>query len=404
MKHTPRAFFGKRGAYKFYPTDTTDTPDRCYTKRMARIGILLTGGGTGGHIYPLLAVAKKLPGECDIRYFGDPGPYRKLLQTHGIRVSRILSSKLRRYFSWRNFFEPFRFALGLAQALWKLFWFMPAVAFSKGGPGALAIIYACRWYRIPVVVHESDAVPGLTNRITAKRAKIVELAFKEAEPHLGKIKAKVNVAGSPVREELLRPQPSAQAKKSFGFDPAKPLVLVLGGSQGAERINDFIIEHLRAFLDHFQILHQVGIEKYEEYKNEYEFLTQKWAPEIAQRYQFHAYLNENVGDAYDAADAVVSRAGAGALFECAAKGKPAILIPLPEAANNHQIANAYAFAKRGAGIVLEEENLLPAVFLTQVNKILENPELRRDMGAASAAFFIPGAAERIAEDIMSLVQ
>ena len=368
-----------------------------------RIAIALIGGGTGGHIYPLLAVAKKLPGECDIRYFGDPGSYRAMLQNNGVRVSRILSSKLRRYFSWRNFFEPFRFAAGFLEALWKLYWCMPAVAFSKGGPGALAIVYACRWYRIPLVVHESDAVPGLTNRVSARHARIVELAFRDAATPLGKLNAKVNIVGSPMREELLRRTPAEHAKRFLGFDPAKPLVLLLGGSQGAERLNDFVIENLRAFLDHFQILHQVGIANHEEYKNEYEFLTTKWAPEIKRGYQFHAYLNENLSDAYDAADLVVSRAGAGAIFECAAKGKPAILIPLPEAAHNHQTANAYAFAHAGAAIVMEEDNLLPSVFLAQTQKVLENAELRVDMGERAAAFFIPGAAEKIAEDIMGIV-
>src|SRR3990167_7981954 len=211
---------------------------------MRKLRILLTGGGTGGHIYPVIAVAQKLRAwaeknglEPDFRFFGDPGNYRAVLEAEKVRISRIAASKLRRYFSILNVVDIFLFCFGLKQSLAKIFFFMPDVAFSKGGPGALPVTFACRFYQIPLVVHESDAIPGLTNKISARRARVVDLAFLSAARYL-KTKAQINVVGNPVREELATEIPTTQAKNSFGFNPQKSLLLFMGGSQGSSRIND----------------------------------------------------------------------------------------------------------------------------------------------------------------------
>jgi UDP-N-acetylglucosamine--N-acetylmuramyl-(pentapeptide) pyrophosphoryl-undecaprenol N-acetylglucosamine transferase len=372
-----------------------------------KIRILLTGGGTGGHIYPLIAVAqqlqKKLP-EAEIRCFGAPDSYYKfVLENRGIEISKIAASKLRRYFSLGNFWDFFKFFWGLIQSFWKIFWFMPDAAFSKGGPGALPIILACRWYQIPIFIHESDAAPGLTNKISAKYAKKIFLAFEAAREYFeGKIKTEIAVVGQPVREDALVKEEKEIAKRLFSFNPQMPVILVLGGSQGSSRINDFILENLETLLAKFQIIHQIGRDKYDEYKNGYDFISQKFSQILKNNYQPVPYLNgqtKNLRDAFNAADLVISRAGAGAIFETAARGIPAILIPLPESANGHQKVNAYEYAGSGAGIVIEEENLLPHIVIAAAEKILSNREAWNKMSEAARKFYQPDAAEKIAAAI-----
>lgn len=372
-----------------------------------KLRVLLTGGGTGGHIYPIVAVARKLRDwarqngvEADLRYYGQSGEYRQLLEESGIKVSGIAASKLRRYFSLLNFLDFFRFVFGFFQALWKLFWFMPDVAFSKGGPGALAVICAARFYLVPLVVHESDAVPGLTNRLSSRKAKVVDLAFNAAAERLPKIKASVHVVGQPLRPEVLESVSAAEAKKLFGFAPQKPLVLVLGGSQGSEALNDFVLTNLEKLLSRFQVLHLVGRQNYQEHKRQYEFTAKNFSPILKDNYKFADYLDKNIGAAMDAADLIISRAGAGAIFEIAAKGKPSIVVPFPEAAADHQRENAYIYAQAGAAAVIEQQNLLPSILIEQAEKILNNPEIYKKMSAAARDFAVPDAASKVATHIL----
>lgn len=377
---------------------------------MEKLRILLTGGGTGGHIYPIIAVAQKLRAwagkngiEPDLRYFGEPESYKVLLESSGIRVSKIISSKLRRYFSVLNFLDFFRFCFGFCQSLFKMYWFMPDVVFTKGGPGALSVVFASRFYFIPIVVHESDAVPGLTNKISARFAKAVDLAFNAASQYI-KTKSEVNIVGNPVRDEILIITPQEQAKSDFGLDPQKPALLFLGGSQGSGKMNDFVLENLEGLLTRYQVLHQVGRDKFSDYKLQYEFTTKNFSPALLAHYHYFEYFEQDFSKAMDAADIIISRAGAGAIFEIAAKGKPSILIPLPNAAADHQKENAYQYVERGAAVVIEEENLLPSILLSQIEKILNNPEVNNKMSAAAKDFYQPNAADKIATDILELWQ
>lgn len=372
---------------------------------MDNVRVLLTGGGTGGHIYPLVAVAQKLRG-IDIRYFGDPGLFRDYLQRNDIKIHKIASSKWRRYLSLSNFLDIFKFLWSILQSLWKVFWVMPDAAFSKGGPGSLAIIFACRFYRIPVIIHESDAISGLTNRISARYAKKIELAFEETRASFENIntKAEIKVVGQPVRSELLVAGKSlSQAKNSFGFTQSLPVLLVMGGSRGSEKINEFILNNFEALVSKFQVLHSVGLNNYSDYRNEFEFISKDTNPSLLKRYYFVSNFEQNLADAYSAADLIVSRAGAGAIFETAAKAKPSILIPLPNSANGHQDQNAYVYATTGAAIIIEEENLLINVFINEALKIVANPALIEKMSAAAKNFYKSDAADAIAEDILNLI-
>ncbi len=372
-----------------------------------KIKILMTGGGSGGHLYPLVAVAGELARaldergyRADVRYFGSPGAHSHVLETAGVRITHITSSKMRTYFDVRNFFEPLRFFWGFLVALVKVFFFMPHAAFDKGGPGTLPIALACRFYRIPIVVHESDAVPGRSTRALGKAARIVELAFAEAAPHFPA--GKVRVVGNPVRPDIARaPSLDPIAKAGFGFNPDQPVVLFVGGSQGAEAFNAFILEHLKPLIEKFQVLHQVGPANFEPYRKEFEFMDSNLPAEVRYRYSFAPYF-EPLLRAYQAADVVVSRAGASTIFELAALGKPAILVPLPGSAHDHQTVNAYAYAKTGAAVVIEQENFLPTLVINELMRILTNPERIASMQEAAKRFATPDAARTIAGDILTV--
>ena len=386
---------------------------------MSKLRILFTGGGTGGHIYPIVAVAQQLNLWCsksglvpDLRYFGAPGDYRAALKSAGIKVSRILSSKWRRYFSLLNFLDILKFGLSVFQALWKIYWFMPEVAFSKGGPGSLPVVLVCAFYRIPIIIHESDSVPGMANKLGAKFAKAVELAFSSAAKHFPKVK-NLNVVGNPSRSEILvdispadlAAGASAQeaAKSAFGLDSRRALILVFGGSQGSNRMNDFIIGNLEILLSKFQILHIVGKEKFADYKNQFEFTTKNFSPVLLGGYKYFDFLEDRIGQALKAADVVMARGGSGAIFDVAAAGKPAVIIPFPEASADHQKENAYEYAATGAAVVIEQENLFLSIFLNEVEKILGTSDIASKMSAAALNFAKPDSAEKISVDILGLI-
>lgn len=369
--------------------------------------ILLTGGGTGGHIFPLIAVAKELQKlavdkniDLRCRYFGPKTIYNDYFKKEGMVVKNIAGAKLRRYFSLQNFIDLPKLFWSVLQSLWKVYWFMPDAAFSKGGPGALPVLVACWFYRVPIFIHESDTVPGLTNKISGRWAEKVFLGWESARKYFPK--KDVEVVGVPLREDLLLRLNlnNLVAKESLGFDINEPVILFLGGSQGAQKINEFVLANLEIFIAKFQILHQVGSANYEDYINNFEKLYGQWPKELKERYKIFAFFENNLAEAYAAADLIVSRAGASAIFEIAAFGKPAILVPLPEAANDHQKINAYEYAASGAAIVIEEANLLSSVFLNQIEKVLTNQELRNKMIDAASLFVKNNTAPTIASNIL----
>jgi UDP-N-acetylglucosamine--N-acetylmuramyl-(pentapeptide) pyrophosphoryl-undecaprenol N-acetylglucosamine transferase len=389
----------------------------------------MTGGGTGGHIYPLVAVAAELQvlaGQAginpvrgregsqrtstsnginlEIRYLGSCGPYKELLELNNIRVGKIVESKLRRYFSLANFIDGPKFIFSLFQALFKTFWFMPDVVFSKGGPGALAVVLASRFYRIPVIVHESDTVPGLTNLISGRYAKLVAISFESAAAYFPK--KDVVLTGNPIRTYLLSglDKESKENNKGFlGFDPKSPLILVIGGSQGAAAINEFVLDNLPRLLSFTQILHQTGRNNYDAVLTRLESIG-GLTEEIKGRYRPVGYFENDIRTAFIASDLVVSRASAGSIFEIAAFGKPSMLIPLPPevAANDHQTKNANAYAASGAAIVIEQTRLTPDLFLDQLHKLLEDQRELAKISEAARRFAKPEAASNLAKIILKL--
>jgi len=378
--------------------------------------ILFTGGGTGGHIYPIIAVAEELQKlsvekkiEMDLRYFGSPEMFRSVLEQNGIGVSKIFSAKLRRYFDLRNFLDiPILLPLSVIQAFWKVFWFMPDVLFSKGGPGSLPVVLACRFYCVPIIIHDSDTIIGLANRLAIYWAKRIAVSFDSTAKTLlenEKLSGKVALVGNPIRRSLISGDilDSATAKKIFGFNPEKPVILVIGGSQGAVKINDLMLEIVGEIIRDFQILHQTGIKNFEDFKKELDIILRNYPEEQRSRYKTVPYFEKDLKDAYTAADVVVSRASSGSIFEAAAFAKPSILIPLPEeVVGDHQTTNAYEYARTGAAVVIEQANLEPNIFLGQLKKIFSEPEKLNQMSQAAKNFAKPKAARVIAEEILKL--
>ncbi len=358
--------------------------------------ILLVGGGTGGHIMPLLAVADELTrlsgGNIRVDYIGPKSSFTSEFASRGIAVHTVVSSKLRRYFSAANILVVPQLIVGFVESFLKLvFVIQPDVVFSKGGPGALAVLLAARICFVPIIIHESDTVPGRTNQIAGHFAKKIIIAFPTAKEYFKN--KNVILIGNPVRSAFLANVPENRAAKlMLGFQTERPVIFILGGSQGAARLNQFVTDNLEGLLEHFQIIHQAGAAKLNS------------LPGRQAGYLPFGFMNtEEIKKAYAAADLVVARAGANTIAEIAVFGKPAILVPLPaQVAGEHQVVNAYEYAKAGAAIVMEEANFTLNVFMNEAEKITGNDALKQKMSIAAKAFSQPNAAELIAREIISI--
>jgi UDP-N-acetylglucosamine--N-acetylmuramyl-(pentapeptide) pyrophosphoryl-undecaprenol N-acetylglucosamine transferase len=362
--------------------------------------IAFTGGGTGGHIFPILAVGEELRKIASSR--GIPvrlwyiGPTRgpvdidvSLFQSLGIEVREVAGSGA----------TALRFIVGFFQSLWHLYFIMPDIIFSKGGYGAAPVIAAAIFYRIPFFIHESDAIPGKTNIFSARFAKRIAVSFNKAVEFFPK--EKTAVVGNPIRSIFFEPVEKEAAVRRLGLETGRKTILIIGGSQGAKNLNEITLDILPELVKKYQVIHQCGARNFGEVEKEAAFALGELKKEYGKWYKLYGFIStENLRDAYQASDLVISRAGAGSIFEIAAAGKPAILIPFKFAKQNHQRANAYAYAQTGAALVLEEENLTPHIFLHQIEKILGDTELQRSMTEAARSFARPDAARLIAEELL----
>lgn len=370
---------------------------------------MLTGGGSAGHLNPLLAVSseirkigkeKNLP--IRISYIGDPGRYANKFREAGIPIKGILSSKIRRYASPNNIPEIPKFILSVIQSVWHIFWEMPDILMSKGGPGSLAPIFAARLFLIPVAIHESDSVPSATTRLSARFSKKIFLAFDEAKKGLHPRDAKkCDVVGNPLRPSILENIPDKrEAKIRLGLDPDKAVMVVLGGSQGSQRINNLITASLPELLDlKIQVLHQTGVKLFGEVSGVLGHYFDTLEEMNESGYRITDFFDKEMTDVFAAADIIVSRAGS-SIFEFAALGKPSILIPLPEAAQNHQLKNAEIYERSGACVVFEEDEISIPVFTEMVEQLISEPELLERMSEDAKAFAKPEATVKIAEKLV----
>jgi len=371
--------------------------------------ILLTGGGTAGHIFPLVALVREIKkmalteaaGKGPVRFFyvGPRDAFaRELLEKEGVRVREAMAGKVRRYLSLLNLVDLFvKLPIGLLQSFYHIFVISPDVIFSKGGYGSLPTVVMGKLLLVPIFLHESDSSPGLANRIAGRFALEIFTAFPVEKT--GSFSAKKLIAvGNPLRQELLKGS-AAAAKKHFKLVGGKPLILLLGGSQGAQNINDKILVIIEELLEHFEVIHQIGRKNFTRVKTEAAVVI---PDRLAKLYHPVAFLSETeLAHAYQAACLVVSRAGAGSIFELAALGKPSILIPLAGSAQNHQVHNAYAYAETGATSVLEEPNLTPYFLLERLKHLFSDSQRLAEMRSAALAFARPEAARITAEYLMA---
>lgn len=324
--------------------------------------IVLTGGGTAGHVTPNIALIPRLKElGYEIHYIGSyDGIEKKLIEEMEIPYYGISSGKLRRYFDVKNFTDPFRVVKGYAEAKKLLKEWKPDVLFSKGGFVAVPVVLAARHCHIPVVIHESDLTPGLANKLAMPSATKVCCNFPETLAYLPKEKAVLT--GSPIRRELL--EGSRKAALDFcGFTPDKPVLMVIGGSLGAANVNAAIRGILPELLQTFQVIHLCGKGKLEESLRQ------------TKGYVQFEYIQKELPDLFALADIVVSRAGANAICELLDLRKPALLIPLgSNASRGDQILNAESFKRQGFCEVLLEENMTPQVLLDAIRQLYVSRE------------------------------
>ena len=374
--------------------------------------IMLTGGGTGGHLFPLVAVSRKINEICRAENLGEPKIYylgpKLFLESSLAREEMnfsytiLATGKWRRYFSFKNFIDLFKIGAGIIQALWHVWIVMPDVIFSKGGYGSVATVFAGWLYCIPIVMHESDSVPGLANRWLAPFATLVAVSFNEAAEFLPK--DKTYFTGEAVRDSFFKPAMPEKERALLHLTTDKPVILVLGGSQGAQKINDIILDILPNLLEMCEVIHQTGDSNYKSVLNE-----AKVALDGLDGARFTSYhpvnflLEEEYLAAMHSADLVISRSGAGAIFEIAAMGKASILVPIADSPADHNRRNAYVFADNGRAEVVEESNLTPSLLLSVIRSILSNPEKRKTMEEKAKKFATPNATELIARALLNLV-
>ena len=307
--------------------------------------IILTGGGTAGHVTPNLALLPSLrKEEFEIHYIGSyNGIERRLIEDAGIPYDGISSGKLRRYFDIKNFSDPLRVLKGYGQAKRLMKQYHPDIVFSKGGFVSVPVVLAAKHYKIPVIIHESDMTPGLANKICIPAAKKVCCNFPETLNYLPKDKAVLS--GSPIREELLTGD-RLSGLQYAGLSANRPVILVIGGSLGSVTVNHAVRSILPKLLSQFQVIHICGKGNLDE------------SLIGTSGYVQYEYVDNPLRHLFAAADLIISRAGANSICEILALRKPNILIPLSAAASRgDQILNANSFAKQGFSTVLEEEVL-----------------------------------------------
>lgn len=331
----------------------------------------------------------------------------KIAQAAGLEFRKVSAGKFRRYHGrrlidklldlktfWLNFHDIGRFLLGVIQSRKIIREYEPDVIFIKGGYVGLPVGLAAKALKIPYVIHESDTLPGLTNRWLAKGAAKIAVGFPVDKYKLPA--DKLVYTGSPIRAELLSSH-RLEGIKQFKLNPKLPVVLVVGGSQGARVINECVMDALPELTSFTQIIHVTGEQEIERVR----FEVKRLGLVHPDRYQAHSFLAGDMGGALQAADLVVSRAGANAIAELAALAKPTILIPNPRLTGGHQVANAMVLARRGAVRVIGEEHLKPAVLVGEIKKVIDSDEEHRYLSEHIQQFAVFDADVRLAKLILS---
>ena len=363
--------------------------------------VVFTGGGTGGHIFPGLAVAEALSSslECRIVWLGSAkGVDRRIVESSELYSASpsvlefmgIPAGKLRRYFSFQNFIDVFKVAAGFIKSFFILLKLKPIFVFSKGGFVSVPPCAAAKFLKIPVITHECDFSPGLATRINSKFANHILVSYQEtAELLPASLRSKVICTGNPVRLSFYSGRPE-KGRSFLNIKSDLPVLFVLGGSLGARQLNDLISDSIEYLVKHFVVVHQIGEANMDQGQKIKEGLL-KSSPEFAENYKPYPFIKKEMADVLSLSSIVVSRAGANTVWESAAAGKPMILVPLEKGSSRgDQIENAEFFKKKGAAEILLGEDVRPDIFIRLLRDLgfeenISGNERLKNMALASAA-------------------
>jgi len=370
--------------------------------------VLVSGGGTGGHIYPALAVAAQLRAayQAEILFLGsDDGLETQLVPAAGLRLETIKAGKLRRYVSWQTVKGVMRVPLGVVQALEIVRRFRADVAFTSGGYVAVPAGLAAYLNRVPLLMHQQDVPPNLSNKQVAPLATRISVAFEDSLAYFPA--RKTLLLGNPVRQAILdiRQVSPMEARQQLGLAGDQPLLLVTGGSQGARHLNQVVCRALPDLLAISQVLQISGKELYNETLEQANSVLAGVESALRERYRLVPYLSEEMPAALRAADLVICRAGASTLSELATLSKPSLLVPLPPAiGKSPQEANAAMFERRRAGMVIKDTELEPASLAARVKCIMTSPDTLASMMEAAGSLARPQATQDIVEELRTIAR
>lgn len=369
--------------------------------------ILFTGGGTGGHFYPIIAIAQALHERVKARkllapelHYIAPTKYNpRALFEQGIEFTSVPAGKMRRYFSLQNITDAFKTAYGCIAAIRAVYRIYPDVVFGKGGYASFPTLFAARFLRIPVVIHESDSKPGRVNAWASRFAERVAVSYPESAQNFKLKQGVVAYTGCPIRADIMQPLTNG-AHELLGLEQGIPTIVVLGGSQGSQRINDAILEALPELLNRYQIIHQTGKTNLEEIKATAGVILKDHT--YSYRYHPFDYLNElALRMAAGSAEVIITRAGS-TIFEIASWGVPSIIIPLPTSISHDQTSNAFAYARTGAAVVIEDNNLGSSILVEEIDRIHNSDTVKKTMRERALAFARRDAAPVIADALLDI--
>jgi UDP-N-acetylglucosamine--N-acetylmuramyl-(pentapeptide) pyrophosphoryl-undecaprenol N-acetylglucosamine transferase len=371
--------------------------------------ILMTGGATGGHFYPIIAVTEDIREICRREkilepeiIFMSPTPYNpKELFDHEIQYVQVPAGKRRVGATGMskvlNIIDIFKMGWGCVVALFKVYSIFPDVVFAKGGYPSFPPVLAARILGIPVIIHESDSVPGRVNAWAGKFAQRIALSYKEAAEYFPK--DKTAYTGNPVRRDLREPL-TVGALEYLNLEPTTPVLLILGGSSGAQIINDSILSALPVLLNKYQIIHQTGKANFKEVSSTANVILE--GHQFANRYHPFDYLSSLAMRMSAGVSSLVISRGGSTIFEIALWGIPSIIIPITVSNGDHQRKNSYNYARDGGAIVIEESNLSSQIIMNEVTRIMEDPKVIERMKAGAKKFARDNSSELIAREILKL--
>lgn len=350
--------------------------------------IILTGGGTAGHVWPIVAIAQNLQRNQRVKflYVGSrQGPEKKIAQHFHIPFDALIVGKWRTYFSISNFWDLFKTLIGLIQSYFILITFRPNVIFAKGGYVTFPILFWLKFFKIPLAIHESDVIMGKANQWAAQRAQKVCVGFPvKYYPDIPL--EKLVFTGIPIRREFFEIESTKQNRLS---------ILITGGSQGSRKINETILAILPELLEKFDVYHLSGEIDYQKFSQS----------DLSQNAHYHLEsFSENMPKIMAKADLIIARAGATTFAEIGALGKPAILIPYPAATADHQTANAKVYQEASAAVVISEKNLTSSSLLSIINRLIEDNELRQILGHHARQFAQKEATQEIIDILFEVAK